>query len=72
MTDPGDEERPEEKDRSRKAPDQLSPNQALKDSLGSSRSQRVGDSGPVDNPTVSFPDEPAPPEPRGTQPSKPS
>ena len=38
--------------------DQLSPNRALRDSLGSSGSQRVGDNGPVANPIVSFPDEP--------------
>ena len=38
--------------------DQLSPSRALRESLGQSRSQRVGDSGPVANPTVSFPDEP--------------
>ena len=38
--------------------DQLSPSRALRESLGQSRSQRVGDSGPLANPTVSFPDEP--------------
>jgi hypothetical protein len=54
---------PEAKDLRRKAPDQLSPGQALEESLGSSGSQRVGDSGPVGNPTVSFPDGPAEPEP---------
>jgi hypothetical protein len=41
------------------APDQLSPSEALRESLGSSRSQRVGDSGPVANPIVSFPEDPA-------------
>jgi hypothetical protein len=51
---------PEEpKDRTPKAPDQLSPNRALQESVGASRSQRVGDSGPLANPTISFPDEPA-------------
>jgi hypothetical protein len=40
------------------APDQLSPGQALEKSTGASRSQRAGNSGPVANPTVSFPDEP--------------
>ena len=40
------------------APDQLSPGQALEESTGASRSQRAGDSGPVANPVVSFPDEP--------------
>jgi len=40
------------------APDQLSPSEALRESLGASRSQRVGDSGPVANPIVSFPDDP--------------
>ena len=57
---------PEEADRERggeKKPqpgqeDQLSPSRALRESLGHSRSQRVGDSGPLANPTVSFPDEP--------------
>jgi hypothetical protein len=38
--------------------DQLSPSRALRESLSQSRSQRVGDSGPLANPTVSFPDEP--------------
>jgi hypothetical protein len=38
--------------------DQLSPSRALRESLGSSGSQRVGNNGPVANPTVSFPDEP--------------
>jgi hypothetical protein len=37
-------------------PDQLSPNRALQESTGSTGSQRVGDSGPVANPTVSFPE----------------
>jgi hypothetical protein len=37
--------------------DQLSPNQALHDSLGASESQRIGDNGPLGNPVVSFPDE---------------
>jgi hypothetical protein len=40
------------------APDQLSPGEAMRESLGASRSQRVGDSGPVANPIVSFPDDP--------------
>jgi hypothetical protein len=39
--------------------DQLSPNHALQKSLGSSGSQRLGDNGPLSNPVVSFPDEPA-------------
>jgi hypothetical protein len=51
--------RPEPKDLRPKAPDQLSPNRALEESLGASSSQRVGNSGPVANPTVSFPGEPA-------------
>ena len=38
--------------------DQLSPNRALRQSLGSSGSQRVGNSGPVAYPTVSFRDGP--------------
>jgi hypothetical protein len=42
-----------------KGPDQLSPNRALRESTGSTGSQRVGDSGPIANPTVSFP-EPSP------------
>jgi len=57
---PGDDRppRPEPKDLRPKAPDQLSPNRAMEASLGASGSQRVGDSGPVANPTVSFPGEP--------------
>ena len=39
--------------------DQLRPNRALQKSLGSSGSQRIGDNGPLANPVVSFPDEPA-------------
>ena len=39
--------------------DQLSPNRALQKSLGSSGSQRLGNNGPLANPVVSFPDEPA-------------
>jgi hypothetical protein len=39
------------------APDELSPGRALDESLGAGRSQRVGDSGPVANPIVSFPEE---------------
>jgi hypothetical protein len=45
-----------------KGPDQLSPGQALHESLGASGSQRVGDSGPVANPEVSFPGEAEPHE----------
>ena len=41
--------------------DQLSPNHALRASLGSSGSQRVGNNGPVANPVVSFPDAPGEP-----------
>jgi hypothetical protein len=47
----------DEADRQPDRSDQLSPNRALRESLGSSCSQRVGDSGPLANPTVSFPDE---------------
>lgn len=36
--------------------DQLSPNRALHDSTGATASQRIGNNGPVGNPTVSFPD----------------
>jgi hypothetical protein len=38
--------------------DQLSPNRALRESLGASGSQRVGNNGPLANPVVSFPDAP--------------
>lgn len=48
--------------------DQLSPNRALRESLGSSGSQRVGDSGPVANPVVSFPEQ-AEQETTGEEPS---
>ena len=47
----------EDEDRRPDRSDQLSPNQALRESLGSSESQRVGDSGPISNPIVSFPDD---------------
>jgi hypothetical protein len=50
---------------SRNGPDQLSPNRALRESTGSTGSQRVGDSGPIANPTVSFP-EPPPEDDRDT------
>jgi hypothetical protein len=40
----------------RTGPDQLSPNRALQESTGSTGSQRVGNSGPLANPTVSFPE----------------
>jgi hypothetical protein len=38
--------------------DQLSPNRALRESLGASGSQRVGDNGPLANPIVSFREDP--------------
>jgi hypothetical protein len=50
--------REEPKDHRPGAPDQLSPSRALEESVGASESQRVGDSGPVANPIVSFPEEP--------------
>ena len=53
-----DDERNDAKHQDVKAPDQLSPSEARRESLGASRSQRVGDSGPVANPIVSFPDDP--------------
>jgi hypothetical protein len=53
-----DDERKDAKKQDVKAPDQLSPSEAHRESLGASRSQRVGDSGPVANPIVSFPDDP--------------
>ena len=36
--------------------DELSPSKALRETVASSGGQRVGDSGPVANPCVSFPD----------------
>jgi|RhiMethySRZTD1v2_1073278.scaffolds.fasta_scaffold2074733_2 hypothetical protein len=39
--------------------DQLSPNRALQESTGATGSQRIGNNGPVANPTVSFPDDTA-------------
>ena len=39
--------------------DQLSPSRALRESAAKGGGQRVGDNGPVANPDVSFPDEPA-------------
>ena len=58
MTDDraGDEP-PKEKPRP-DAEDQLSPSRALRESTGKSGGPRVGDSGPVANPTLSSPDEP--------------
>lgn len=37
--------------------DQLSPNRALHDSTWATASQRIGNNGPVGNPTVSFPEQ---------------
>jgi hypothetical protein len=37
----------------------LSPNRALQESTGATGSQRIGNNGPVANPTVSFPDDSA-------------
>ena len=54
------DEKDRERDGDKKHPgqeDQLSPSRAQQESLGQSRSQRVGDSGPLANPTVSFPNE---------------
>jgi hypothetical protein len=60
MEDPGTRQ-PQPEGRPHEPPpdrsDQLSPNQALHDSLGASESQRIGDNGPLGNPVVSFPDE---------------
>ena len=39
--------------------DQLSPARTLRETAGRPASQRVGNSGPVANPEVSFPGEPA-------------
>jgi hypothetical protein len=48
----------EDPDRQPDRSDQLSPSQALRESLGASASQRIGDNGPIANPIVSFPDDP--------------
>jgi hypothetical protein len=53
---------PKRRDWRAAAPDQLSPGRALQDSLGASASQRIGDNGPLANPTVSFPGEEDPPD----------
>jgi hypothetical protein len=58
MPDDKDRERDGEKKPQPGQEDQLSPSRALRENLGQSRSQRVGDSGPLANPTVSFPEEP--------------
>jgi hypothetical protein len=51
---------PDEKDRAKpEHEDLLSPARALRESAARRGSQRVGDSGPVANPEVSFPDAPA-------------
>lgn len=60
MADDGrrwDEKRPAVEHPDPHQEDMLSPSRALRESLGSSRGQRVGDSGPLANPEVSFPDE---------------
>jgi hypothetical protein len=54
MADDKKREPDDRKARSR-AEDQLSPSRAMRESVGQG-SQRVGDSEPVANPTVSFPD----------------
>jgi hypothetical protein len=41
---------------SRDRSDQLSPNRALHDSTWATGSQRIGNNGPLANPTVSFPE----------------
>ena len=56
---PDDEETGAAEGRQTDRSDQLSPNHALQKSLGSSGSQRLGDNGPLANPVVSFPAEPA-------------
>jgi hypothetical protein len=60
--DVNDDERPDHSRPSAPRPEQedrLSPTRALRDSLGASGSQRLGNDGPVGNPEVSFPDPPA-------------
>ena len=42
--------------------DLLSPSRALRETSARGGGQRLGDSGPLANPEVSFPDEPAPSE----------
>jgi hypothetical protein len=39
--------------------DLLSPSRALRESVWSSGSQRIGDNGPIANPEIAFPDDPA-------------
>jgi hypothetical protein len=56
---PDDEETGAAERRQTDRSDQLSPNRALQKSLGSSGSQRLGNNGPLANPVVSFPAEPA-------------
>jgi hypothetical protein len=51
--------RPEPVPSSEDRSDLLSPNRALRESVGASGSQRVGDNGPIANPEVTFPDDPA-------------
>jgi hypothetical protein len=46
---------PDRQDRS----DLLSPSKALHESTWATTSQRIGNNGPVANPTVSFPEDPA-------------
>jgi len=50
-----DDERPGPRPLRPDLSDQLSPNRALRQSLGSSGSQRVGNNSPLANPIVSFP-----------------
>jgi hypothetical protein len=51
--------------------DALSPTRALRDSVGQSGGQRVGDSPPAGNPVVSFPEAPPAPPDEQTQASPP-
>jgi hypothetical protein len=55
MTDDKKPERDERTSQSQ-AEDQLSPNRALRESVGRAGGQRVGNNEPIANPTVSFPE----------------
>ena len=58
MTHEKDRDEPSEKKPRPDQEDQLSPSRALRDSVGKNGGARVGDSGPIANPTISFPEDP--------------
>jgi hypothetical protein len=58
MSNEKDRDEPSEKTPRPDQDDQLSPSRALRESVGKSGGPRVGDSGPLANPTISSQEEP--------------